>query len=216
MQRHKEYSSDPEAFARLMTKDNIALVVVLQLESETPTNGRSSRSTSRPKHLFVSNTHIHWNPEHCDVKLMQVYMLLEHISSLTNSKSKWYKVPMIVCGDFNSAVDSGPYELLSTGQLKAHHNDFLTFNYGNSSNTGLSHPLSLSSAYAPIGEPSFTNYTGDFQGVLDYIWYTNESLAVMKVLQPVDEETVKATRLPNAYMNSDHISVISELYVKRK
>jgi CCR4-NOT transcription complex subunit 6 len=75
--------------------------------------------------------------------------------------------------------------------------------------------FSLSSAYAPIGEPPFTNYTSDFVGVLDYLWFTNDMLAVSKVLQPVDEEVVRQTRLPNAYMNSDHISLLSEFYFKK-
>jgi len=216
--KHRELECDPEAFARLMTKDNVGLVVILQVnEGHENHHGRGrSNSLNKPKNLIVSNTHIHWNPDHCDVKLMQVHMLLEELSVMTSPKSKWHKVPMVVCGDFNSIVDSGPYELLSTGRIKPKHPDFGPYNYGLCSTQGVQHPLPLSSAYAPIGEPSFTNYTGDFAGVLDYIWYTNESLAVLKVLQPVDEETVKLTRLPNAYMNSDHISVITELFFKRK
>ena len=90
------------------------------------------------KHLLVANTHIHWNPDHKDVKLIQVQMLLgnlisteknhlyiyshfisiEELSALTAPKSKWSNTPMILAGDFNSTPDSGPYELMTTGQLR--------------------------------------------------------------------------------------------------
>jgi len=79
---------------------------------------------------------------------------------------------------------------------------------------GLQHPLALSSAYAPIGEPPFTNYTGDFVGVLDYFWFTTESLGVSKVLQPVDKDAVRLTRLPNPHIHSDHISILGEFFFK--
>jgi len=38
MSRHKDFTDDPEAFSRLMTKDNIAIAVILQ-------NKRSRSST---------------------------------------------------------------------------------------------------------------------------------------------------------------------------
>lgn len=122
---------------------------------------------------------------------------------------------MIVCGDFNSLVNSGPYNLLKTGQLKPHHEDLESYNYGPYTTNGMQHNLQLSSAYAPIGEPSFTNYTDNFVGVLDYIWYSHETLAVSKVLQPVDEDTVRTSCMPNAYMHSDHISILSEFFFKK-
>jgi len=176
----------------------------------------SSKWSNKNRHILVSNTHIHWNPLHKDVKLLQVQLLIEQIVAITSSKGKWNRIPMIVCGDFNSPVDSGPYELLSSGSLKSRHPDLEPYNYGSYTDSGMRHHLQLSSAYAPIGEPPFTNYTGDFVGVLDYLWFSSETLAVSKVLQPVDEETVRISRLPNAYMNSDHISILSEFFFKRK
>jgi len=220
MGRHKDFSEDPEAFSRVITKDNIASVVILSLKEDNTNrqmNSRSPLTKSIPRQIVISNTHIHWNPEHCDVKLIQVQMLLEHLAAMTqNPKSKYYKTPMVLCGDYNSSVDSGPYELLSSSRLKPRHADLHPYNYGTYTQQGMTHPFSLSSAYATIGEPPFTNYTGDFVGVLDYLWYTNDSLGVSKVLQPVDEEIVKTSRMPNVYMNSDHISLLSEFYFKKK
>jgi CCR4-NOT transcription complex subunit 6 len=107
---------------------------------------------------------------------MQVQMLLEELSALTSPKSKWYKVPTIVAGDFNSSVESGPYELLMNSKLKPRHLDLEPYVYGTYTTHGMSHQLSLNSAYAPIGEPQFTNYTANFSGVLDYIWYSQDRL----------------------------------------
>ena len=39
MSRHKEFVEDPEAFSRLITKDNVAIAVVLQIKDQ---NGKSS------------------------------------------------------------------------------------------------------------------------------------------------------------------------------
>jgi CCR4-NOT transcription complex subunit 6 len=76
MAKHKDFLDDPEAFSRVITKDNIALVIILQF--------KDSRS-SKPRYLLVANTHIHWNPEHKDVKLIQVQLLLEQLSALTSN-----------------------------------------------------------------------------------------------------------------------------------
>mmetsp|Transcript_17936 Transcript_17936/g.25013 ORF Transcript_17936/g.25013 Transcript_17936/m.25013 type:complete len:647 (-) Transcript_17936:103-2043(-) len=221
MAKHKDFQDDPEAFSRLITKDNIAIIVILQVigEQNSPPNGKSPMKNkwgTKNRHVLISNTHIHWNPDHADVKLMQVQLLLEQIAHITGPHTKWYKIPMILCGDFNSSADSGPYELISTGRLAPFHNDFCGFNYGTYTKQGMQHNFHLTSAYSPLGEPAFTNYTADFVGVLDYLWFTSDSLSVSKVLQPVDEEVVKVTRLPNAYMPSDHISILSEFYFASK
>jgi len=221
MSRHKDFVENSEAFSRLITKDNIAISVILQLkdhQSETdgssPLKNSRGRTISKHKHILVSNTHIHWNPENKDVKLMQVQLLLEELSALSSPKSKWPNIPIIIAGDFNSTVDSGPYELLTKGNLKARHPDLDPYEYGVYSSYGMNHDLSISSSYAPIGEPQFTNFTDDFVGVLDYIWYSHDTLAVSKVLQPVDEETVRLTKLPNVYMHSDHVCLLSEFFLK--
>lgn len=56
-------------------------------------------------------------------------MLVEQIANITSNKTKWFKIPMVVCGDFNSQPDSGPYELLGTGRIKAHHQGILGTNF---------------------------------------------------------------------------------------
>ena len=216
-----------EAFSRLSGKDNVASILLLQ--SKEVQKGKA------PKRLIVANTHIHWNPDYCDVKLMQTYMLLERLMEFGASRSQ-SPVPMIIAGDFNSTTFSGAYELICTGRLPYNHADLLVqfvfffcrlgiekkknllyhhikgFNYGVTH--GYHHTLNVSSAYAKIGEPQFTNYTADFVGVLDYLFYSKDTLGVSKLLQPIDENDVKVTKMPNAYYPSDHQSLVAEIYFK--
>lgn len=265
MSKHKELTHDSEALSRLITKDNVALVVVLALRdaqaasaaaaaatapgNNTPGSAANNANTPKkilskprgtPTHILVANTHIHWNPEFRDVKLLQTLLLLEQLSSLTAAKAKWHGAPILLAGDFNSPADSGCYEVLSSGQLRPRHPDLDPYNYGTISTHGAKHNLHISSAYAPIGEPAFTNYTGTFVGLLDYIWYSHDAyvppatcaiyplcsrflrvcacvcrLAVSKVLQPIEEESVRVARMPNAFLPSDHISLLAEFYMKR-
>lgn len=213
---HKMFGDDPEIFSRLLTKDNIALVLILQVKDAPEIHHHRNSRHFKPKNLLIANTHIHWNPDYKDVKLIQVYMLIDQLSQITAPNSTWHKIPMVLTGDFNSPVNSGPYNFLNTGVLPPNHSDLTPFHYGPCSDYGIQHLFELTSAYEPIGEPPFTNYTLNFIGNLDYIWYTYDSLGVSKVLQPIEEEGIKNIFLPNAFMPSDHISLLSEFYFKRK
>lgn len=56
------------------------------------------------------------------------------------------------------------------------------------------HKFRLKSAYSV--EMPFTNFTYDFCGVIDYIWYSGGSLAATAVLGPVDEVGLCTSFLP--------------------
>jgi len=216
MSKHKEFSEDQEAFTRLITKDNIALILVLQILEDPPLNVKGPKFIPKPKYVLVATTHIFWNQEFRDVKLLQVQFLMEQISSMTSIKTKWNRIPMIICGDFNAVPGSGPYEFMMSGRIPPRHEDLEPYYYGDYSENGMRHPFLLSSAYAAIGEPQFTNYTGDFSGALDYIFYSSDTLGVNKILAPVEEEAVRESRLPNAFMNSDHIPIMAEFLIKKR
>jgi len=201
---------------RLMTKDNIALSVLLKPKHPLIV----SPHTNENDHLYVVNTHIHWDPNCSDVKLMQVQMLLDCLEEKVQQHKRIYgwPLPLIICGDFNSHIDSAVYQLLSGKYVEGNHEDFCGQDYGTYTKKGLAHSLSLKSAYTSVmgSEPPFTNFTGDFIGVLDYIWYTDESLSSEKVLAPLNEETIRSYNgaLPNPFMCSDHIPIACELYGK--
>ena len=62
---------------RVMTKDNIALAALLETkpavweQSQLPTE-----TESQHQQILVCTAHIHWDPEFCDVKLIQVHYIL--------------------------------------------------------------------------------------------------------------------------------------------
>merc|ERR1712159_933855 len=183
-----------DALNRLM-KDNIALIVVLEAldVDQQLLNGKRQL-------LCVANTHIHANTEHNDVKLWQVHTLLKGLEKIATSA----EIPMVVCGDFNSVPGSAAHSLLSTGRVPSDHPELGIDPFGIlQPSTKLSHPLPLVSAYTNlhkpcldsdalerqrdrvdvIGEPLFTNCTKDFNGALDYVFYTEDTLAPVSVLE---------------------------------
>jgi CCR4-NOT transcription complex subunit 6 len=117
------------------------------------------------------------------------------------------KIPIIICGDFNSVPSSGVYEFLATGSLAPNHPDFLSHTYGRYTSEGLRHRLNLKSAYAVPGaggENLLTNYTPSFQGMIDYVWYTGATVGVNAVLGEVDRGYLeKVVGFPNAHFPSE-------------
>lgn len=116
------------------------------------------------------------------------------------------KIPLIICGDFNSVPVSGVYEFLSNSTLSSDHPDFMSHTYGRYTSEGIRHRLGLKSAYAglPDEEVPLTNYTPSFRGVIDYVFYSAANLAVNKVLGEVDKGYLeKVVGFPNAHFPSE-------------
>lgn len=62
--------------------------------------------------LTVCTAHIHWDPEFCDVKLIQSMMLVNELQKVLDKVAAKYQlrthqIPVLICGDFNSLPDSG-------------------------------------------------------------------------------------------------------------
>lgn len=73
--------------------------------------------------ILVCTAHIHWDPEFCDVKLIQTMMLSNELRSILEEASHSFRpghkpdtnnIQLLLCGDFNSLPDSG--KLYSYGQ----------------------------------------------------------------------------------------------------
>jgi CCR4-NOT transcription complex subunit 6 len=129
------------------------------------------------------------------------------------------QIPMILCTDLNSTSDSGVYELLSTGRIAPDHKELQGRSYGHFTRDGIEHPFSLRSAYTLLdGSPealAFTNYTPGFQGVIDHIWYSTNTVEVTSLLGGVDPEYIKRVPgFPNYHFSSDHLSLVAEFFVK--
>ena len=125
------------------------------------------------------------------------------------------KIPLIICGDFNSGPDSGVCEFLSTGSLPPDHPDFMSHMYGRYTSEGIRHRLGLKNAYAApgAGELPLTNYTPSFQGVIDYVWYSAANVAVTSVLGEVNRGYLeKVVGFPNAHFPSECVSSFNFMY----
>ncbi|GAA5840633.1 hypothetical protein JCM5353_000255 [Sporobolomyces roseus] len=219
--RRPDFKKTEDMFNRVMTKDQIAVVTLLEHRA----------SGAR---LIVANTHIHWDPEFRDVKLVQVAMLMDEVHKIANDfarlpsrlnlaegydKAPTYnngtKIPTIVCGDFNSIPDSGVYEFLSRGNVANDHEDFMSHVYGHYTSDGLSHKFNLKSAYSHVNELPFTNYTSGFFETIDYMFYTSQSMGVTGLLGEVDRSYLDQTvGFPNAHFPADHISLLAEFKIK--
>ncbi|KAI9311671.1 Endonuclease/exonuclease/phosphatase [Dichotomocladium elegans] len=199
-----DFKKCADIYNRVMTKDNIGVLAMLE-NKETL------------ERVLVATSHIHWDPTFADVKLVQVGMLMDEIDKFATRHlqppasspngavyTSTSKLPTIIAGDFNSEPESGVYEFLSKGVIKERHDDFGDYIYGDYTTEGLSHKLSLKSAYASIGELPFTNYTPGFKGVLDYIWVTTNTLDVISLLGAIDKDYLnRVVGFPNAHFPSE-------------
>ncbi|KNE95645.1 hypothetical protein PSTG_11010 [Puccinia striiformis f. sp. tritici PST-78] len=168
-----------DMFNRVMTKDNIAVIALLE-----------HRQTGTRQ--IVANVHIHWDPEFRDVKLIQTAMLMDQITEISNRFARLpkrtnlnntnnnngynggnnsnssrngsivsapnykngHQIPTIICGDFNSIPKSGVYEYLSQGKISSSHPDFCSNNYGPYTDQGIRHDFKLKSAYSHLSSSS--------------------------------------------------------------
>lgn len=129
------------------------------------------------------------------------------------------EIPLILCGDFNSTEDSSVFELLSQGRVAPEHPELAEHQYGSFTRDGISHPFSLRDSYATTrgtaDEMPFTNNTPGFTDVIDYIWYSTNTLEVVEVLGATDSAEIKRIpAFPNWWFPADHIQIMAEFVIK--
>lgn len=198
LRKHKD------VYNRVMTRDNIAVVARLE-----------HIKTRRP--VLVTNCHIHWDPRYKDVKLLQTVMMMEEVERLCAQLPPSGAV--ILCGDFNSLPDSGVCEFLGNGSIPAGHADFLGHTYEPYTGEGCRHNANLRNAYSLLTEETeldagatpFTNYTPNFFGTIDYIWYRPTTLSVTGILGSIPTDYIKQlVGLPSQHFPSDHVALMVE------
>ena len=133
-------------------------------------------------------------------------------------------MPLMLCGDFNSTPENAVYDLLSSGTVHPGHPDV------NLEDTidgrererilpqnvhSLTHGFRLGSAYATVtgSEPQYTNYTGGFKGVLDYVWYSSELLRPLSTspVPKTDEIREIGVAMPSVGYSSDHVLLMADM-----
>lgn len=206
---------------RVQTKDNIGIVCCLDIKE--PSHG------TRHNKLVVLNTHINWDPEYSDVKLIQNIMFMNEVETFVKEIKGSYNIPMVVAGDFNSTPDSAVIEFLIKSQISTEHHEFHGLKYhgflkkangeclGNKNGSKhFKHGFKLKSCYSEdlMEKLKYTNYTYDFKGILDHIMHSKDSLRTVGVLGGIDVEWLKENKIigcPNVHYPSDHFPLISEL-----
>ncbi|XP_056587183.1 CCR4-NOT transcription complex subunit 6a isoform X2 [Triplophysa dalaica] len=221
---------------RVMTKDNIGVAALLELRKEM-----IEQSAGKPMHgmekqlLLVANAHMHWDPEYSDVKLVQTMMFLSEVKNIVDKATRSLKlssvsgetnaIPLVLCADLNSLPDSGVVEFLSSGGVDSTHKDFRDLRYIDSltnfncngkngtSSTRITHGFKLKSAYEDV-LMSYTNFTYDFKGIIDYIFYSQPVLNVLGVLGPLDPLWIHENNVsgcPHPHIPSDHFSLFAQM-----
>mmetsp|Transcript_8011 Transcript_8011/g.11950 ORF Transcript_8011/g.11950 Transcript_8011/m.11950 type:complete len:628 (-) Transcript_8011:201-2084(-) len=198
---------DRRRFISRLSKDNIAQVLVLEPLSR-PQQQRS-RSASR---ICVVNTHLYSNHTRPEIKLWQSVQLMKEIESYVLN----HDLALIICGDFNSEPESAVYQYLSQGGLNEEHAHVVEAVAKNLVDVeALMHGVELESAnYRSLGyEPEFTNYTRNFRGTLDYVWYTPSRLKLLAVTSPPSEADIltHCEGLPSVQYPSDHIMLCCDV-----
>lgn len=126
--------------------------------------------------ILVFTAHIHWDPEYCDVKLVQTLMLTNELKRIVEQAAREFRpqiqnpdcnsIPVVICADLNSLPESGVIEYLRSGKILANHVDFKDLGYDSclqkintsEKTTELSHNFRLECAYEKDTLP-FTNFT---------------------------------------------------------
>jgi len=130
----------------------------------------------------------------------------------------------MLCGDFNSTPENAVYDLLSSGVVHPGHPDVNLDDMVDGRERErvlpqnihqLSHGFRLGSAYATVTgtEPAFTNYTGGFKGVLDYMWYSSELLRPLSTSPVPKEDEIRdiGIAMPSVGFSSDHILIMADM-----
>lgn len=207
-------SDEGVAFLNRLSKDNVAQLVVLEFIQP---QSRGNRDITQ---VCIANTHLYSNKDFPDVKLWQTWQLLQELESFVMSRGT--NLPLIICGDFNSTPDTAVYDLLARQSVHPGHPDVNVSTGDDCPNIlpdamNISHSFQLGSAYQTVlgDEPWVTNFTLNFKGVLDYIWYSAQNLRPLSAA-PIPEEaqlTKNGEALPNTEMSSDHVMLFSDMQV---
>lgn len=186
--------------SKLLAQDTALQVVLLEaIENET-------------FRILIANTHLYSNKDNPEVRLLQAALCVYYLEHLIATKSM-DSVGVLFCGDFNSLPFSEAYNFLTSGNFQC------SLSWKNNSMDSdsnqdniLQHNLFLESA---CGLPEYTNYTEEFQGCLDYIFYSKNSLEVADIVPfPSHESVTSQVGLPSELFPSDHIALICTIKQK--
>uniref|UniRef100_A0AC34F5K4 Poly(A)-specific ribonuclease n=1 Tax=Panagrolaimus sp. ES5 TaxID=591445 RepID=A0AC34F5K4_9BILA len=211
--------STNEFLNRIMPRDNVALIVTLKPKAEAY---GSYPNFDQQQPITIANTHLHWDPEYSDVKIVQSMLLVRELKRILTERAEKTGVniaefPLLILGDFNSLPNSAVYDYLANNRVSRHHPEFkgfchhdISFIAGRSDEHYYYNTLNLTSAVNVRNMP-YTNFTQTFKGCIDHIFVTKASLQTLTFLGPMDDGWIRRnhiTGFPNENVPSDHIPIM--------
>jgi len=159
------------------------------------------------KNVTIATTHICSDYHAPYIQMRQVRACLNELQKCNKQKA-----PLVLAGDFNAQPESPVYQFLATGhapkfQPQHHHKSSPVPSHS----FEFHHEVGLASAYAKIlgQEPRCTNLTREFEGTLDYLWYTKKSLRPVAILDIPSYSCLKEEiGLPSKKFPSDHLPLL--------
>lgn len=161
--------------------------------------------------LLVANTHLYYHPDADHIRLLQAYMCIRIIEQLRSEYSHRFGImpAVIFAGDFNSCPNYGVFQLMTYGYVSEHCRDW--FSKVDEGVLGL-HAMQKIPLASACGTPEYTNFTGMFQGCLDYIFYEYMQLVWEKTVpMPAHEYVTQEVALPSTKFPSDHVAQVATL-----
>jgi CCR4-NOT transcription complex subunit 6 len=174
------------------------------------------------KSLVAASSHLFWNPQFPDLKLLQSYILAREALEFASSSDA-----MMIGADLNSVPHSSAvYELLmGSGTVTTSHPDHpvtlrkrsatspsqSAVRYEAVPDLALQAPFRSAIRTLTGNEPFFTNYTASFKGCLDYIMLGGGIQTVNAIRLPPEAELLEETALPNSKWPSDHLPLVVDL-----
>lgn len=183
------------------------------------------RHKETAKNLLVLTSHLTSRFHEPQFQIMQLRVICNMVSKIRHGLGEDRELAVVFAGDFNSLEMSIPYRFLRDGQIGTRPEDqacldlirdFQVFPPPSEDvATGLqvlTHDLTFESAYRSVlqGEPKFTNFTDNFKGTLDYVWYTPRSLIPVSVLNTLSAQTLsEEVGIPSSRFPSDHLPLFA-------
>lgn len=94
-----------------VNQDNVGIITILK-----PFSSNSETSEDDSSCICIVNTHLLYNPKRGDIKLVQLSTLFAEVHKVITSHSM-KKIPIIMCGDFNSVADSHLFDFITKQQI---------------------------------------------------------------------------------------------------
>lgn len=170
------------------------------------------------KYLLVANTHLYFAPDADHIRLIQGSVCVKYIEYIKeyferllkpNLKDSKPIISVIFCGDMNSDPKCGLRKLLLEGKIDSDLEDWRSNKDEEVTGLSVETYFKFKSAYENI---DYTNYTPEFKGCLDYIYYQQDDITCESIVPLPDHDLVAAIGgIPSDVFPSDHLALIANL-----